>query len=68
MEGRRGRNRKHNLAEGEGGSRGGGKGREAETELLILWFAVLKLLVCGWWWRDGCLTICQTCLPCPFSG
>ena len=40
---------------------------EAEIESLILWFAVLELLAGGWWWRGGCLTICQKCLPCPAS-
>ena len=59
-EGRRGRDRKPNLV--------GGGGGEPETESLILWLVVLELLAVGWWWHGGCLTICQTCLPCPPSG
>ena len=51
--------------EGRGGGDGG---RGKETECLILWLAVLELLVGGWWWHAGSLTICQTCLPGPPSG
>ena len=42
--GRRGRNRKPNSV--------GGKG-EAETESLILWLSVLRLLAGGWWWHEA---------------
>ena len=42
--GRRGRDWKPNSVEGRG---------EAETESLILWLAVLKLLVGGWLWREA---------------
>ena len=42
--GRRGRNRKPNSV--------GGKG-EAETESLILWLLVLRLLAGGWWWHEA---------------
>ena len=59
--GRRGRDGKSNLVGGEGG---GG----AETECLILWFVVLGLIAGGWWWCNGCLPVCQMCLPCPPGG
>ena len=52
------------MARGVGGW-GEWGGGEAETERRILWLAVLELLAGGWWWRGGCLTICQMCLPCP---
>ena len=65
MGSRRSRNRRLNLEEGRGGGDGG---RGKETECLILWLAVLELLVGGWWWHAGSLTICQTCLPGPPSG
>ena len=50
-----------------GQGRRGGEGDE-ETESLILWLTVLELLAVGWWWRGGCLNVCQMCLPCPPSG
>ena len=42
--GRRGRDKKPNSVGGRG---------EAETESLILWLVVLKLLARGWWWGEA---------------